>query len=156
MAKFKFKLKTLLSLRRQLEEQAKSALSKAIMSLNRELARLSGIRAAISASLDEFRVLSGGRFEAGRIKEYNRFISAMREREKAQLAEVKAAEGRVEQARRELLEAVQRREMLDKLRDKAYVRYLDDERHAEQMVVDEIISYKIGSNLNGESIEKTQ
>jgi flagellar FliJ protein len=155
MAKFKFKLKTLLSLRRQLEEQAKNKLAKAVMALNRELAALSGIRAAIAATMDAFRALSSGRFVAGRIKEHNYFISAMREREKAQLDAVKSAEAAVAQARGELLAAVQRREMLDKLRERAFARYLGEERRAEQMVVDEIVSYKIGSNLNGESIEES-
>ncbi|MDR1060129.1 MAG: flagellar export protein FliJ [Clostridiales bacterium] len=155
MAKFKFKLKTLLNLRRQLEEQAKNKLAKAVMALNRELAALSGIRAAIAATLDGFRALSSGRFAPGRIREHNYFISAMREREKAQLEAVRAAEAGVAQARGELLAAVQRREMLDKLRDKAFVRYMDGEKRAEQAIVDEIVSYKIGSNLNGESIEES-
>jgi flagellar FliJ protein len=79
----------------------------------------------------------------------------MREKEKAQIAAVKDAEARAAEARDRLVAAMQQREMLDKLRERAYARYLEDEKHAEQMVVDEIVSYKIGRSGNGESIEET-
>ncbi|MDR1438534.1 MAG: flagellar export protein FliJ [Clostridiales bacterium] len=156
MAKFAFRLDTLHSLKRQLEGQAKNKMAKAVSALNRELAALSGIRAAIGMTLDEFRALSGGRFAAGRIKEYNCFITAMREKEKEQLSAVKRAEGLVAVAQRELVASMQQREMFDKLRDKAYASYLGGERHAEQMAADEIISYRIGSNSNGKRIESVE
>ncbi|MDR3119899.1 MAG: flagellar export protein FliJ [Clostridiales bacterium] len=153
MAKFHFQLKTLLDLHRQLEEQAKNKLGAAVAEFNRELMRLDGIKSAIALTVDEFRALSGGRFAAGKIRGYNAFLSMMKERAEAQALVVSGAEERVALARRELLAAAQEHDMYEKLREKAYAKYLDDEKRAEQRVADEIISYRIGSGVNGEERE---
>ena len=151
MAKFTFKLKSILNLKRQLEEQVKFKLGRAIGALNRELSVLRSFEEAISMTVDEFRIASGGVFTAGRIKEYNYFITRMKEKAAEQRIVVSEAEAYVSVVRAELLAAVQQRKMYERLREKAYDKYLDEEKHAEQLVVDELISYKIGSSLHGET-----
>lgn len=142
MAVFKFKLKTLHRLKVQLEDQAKNNFGLAVAALNAEIAKLNRIKAAISMTVDEFRRLSGGRFTAGKIKDYNCFIAAMKEQAVAQQAEVEKAEAAVEEARVALIAAMRQREMYDKLREKAFMRYSDAERRAEYRAVDELVSYK--------------
>ena len=149
MAKFTFKLKSILNLKRQLEEQVKFKLGQAIGTLNRELAILHSIETAINITVDEFRVASGGVFTAGKIKEYNCFITRMKEKAAEQRIVVSEAEAYVAEVRAELLIAVQQRKMYERLREKAYDKYLEEEKHTEQLIVDELISYKIGSSLQG-------
>ena len=142
MAIFKFKLRSLHRLKSQLEDQAKNKFSAAIAIFNAELSVLNRIRGAIAAAVDEFRALSGKRFTAGRIKEFNYFISAMKIKEAAQQTVVEEAMVRVNRAREELIAASRQREMFDKLRDKAFARHMDGERRAEQRTVDELVSYR--------------
>ncbi|MCL2058751.1 MAG: flagellar export protein FliJ [Oscillospiraceae bacterium] len=148
MAVFKFKLRSLHRLKAQIEDQAKNKFGIAIAKLNAELAVLNRIRGAIAAAMDEFRTLSGKRFTAGRIKEFNYFISTMRDKEAAQQTVVEEAMVRVNRAREELIVASRQREMFDKLRDKAFARYMEEVRRAEQRAVDELVSYR-GSLQSG-------
>ena len=150
MAKFTFKLKSILNLKRQLEEQIKFKLGRAIGALNHELAVLQSIEDAIHMTLDEFRLASGGVFTVGKIKEYNVFIQRMKARAEEQKIVVCEAEEYVSQVRAELLAAVQQRKMYEKLREKAHDKYLEDEKHEEQLVVDELISYKTGTSHSDE------
>ena len=148
MAKFEFKLNTILNLKKQLEEQAKLKLGQAITVLNHELALLHSYEDAISMTIDEFRVISGGMFTVSKIKEYNVFIKKMKEKAEEQRIVVHEAEEYVETVRKELILAVQQREMYDNIREKEYDRYIIEEKHNEQMIVDEIVSYKIGCSLS--------
>jgi len=142
MAAFKFKFQTLHRLKSQIEDQAKNRFGLAVTALNTEISKLNCIKNAINATVDEFRELSGGRFTAGKIRDYNYFISTMKEKAAIQQKAVEEAMRVVNKAREELIAAVRQREMFDKLRDKAFIQYMDDEKRAENRVVDEIVSYR--------------
>ena len=150
MAVFRFKLKPLHRLKIQLEDQAKNRFGLAVAALNAEIAKLNAIYAAIQMTYGEFRRLSGGRFTAGKIKDYNNFIAAMKEKAAAQEAVVEEAKRRVELARGELIAAMREREMYDKLREKAYAKYIEDERRAEYSAIDELVSYRVSAPQIGE------
>lgn len=142
MAVFKFKLKTLHRLKIQIEDREKNRFGLAVAALNAETAKLNRIYAAIEMTFDEFRKLSGGRFTAGKIKDYNRFIAAMKDKAEAQEIVVDEAKKAVDLAREALVRAMREREMYDKLREKAFAKYMDDERRAEYVTVDELVSYR--------------
>jgi len=142
MAIFHFKLKTLHRLKSQLEEQAKNRFGIAVSALNEEIRKLNVIKDTISATIDEFRTLSGGRFTAGKIKDYNYFIAAMKEKEAHQAVAVEEATIVADRAREALILAVRQREMFDKLRDKAYSRYIEEEKQAEQRATDQLVSFR--------------
>jgi len=142
MAIFNFKLKTIHRLKSQLEDQAKNKFGLTVAALNEEIRKLNLIKDTISATIDEFRALSGGKFTAGTIKSYNYFIAAMRDREAAQTVEVEKATEVMERAREALIIASRQREMFDKLRERAFTRHMDDEKRAEHRATDELVSYR--------------
>ena len=142
MAIFSFKLKTLHRLKAQLEDQAKNRFGQAVAALNAEIMKLDQIKAAIAATVDEFRKLSGGRFTAGRIKEFNYYITVLKERAALQEIAVQEATHRVNIAREALILAARQREMYDKLREKAFMRHMDEEKRAEHRLTDELVSYR--------------
>ena len=150
MAKFEYKFQVLLDLKKQLEEQAKNEFGKAIARLDREKQELRRIEDAIRMSIDEFRVISGGRFTAGTIKRYNAFIKRMKENAAAQKLIIKKAEEEVEQARQLLVKAIQEREKFEKLEEKEYEKYFEEEKRLDNMIVDELVSYRSGSKSEGE------
>ena len=149
MAKFVYKFKVLFNLRKQLEQQAKNEFGKAVTRLNREKQELERIETAISMTLDEFRTVSGGKFTAGTIKRYNAFIAKMKDDAENQKLVIIQAEEEVEEARIVLVKAMQEREKYEKLEAKEKERYFEEEKRRENMIVDEIISYKIGSKADG-------
>ena len=150
MAVFKFKLRALHRLKTQLEDQAKNKFGAAVARFNVELFKLNKINAAIAAVVEEFRRLSGGRFTAGKIKDFNYYLAAMKEKAAIQEIAVEAALKKVNEAREELILASQEREMYDKLREKAFARHMSDEKRVEQRVVDELVSYKRSSGSTGQ------
>jgi flagellar FliJ protein len=142
MAVFKFKLNTLHRLKKQIEDQAKNRLGIAVAALDAENLKLNRIYAVIETAVGEFRRLSGGLFTAGKIKDYNYFLSAMREKAERQLLAVEGAKRVVSEARDALLAAARQRETFDRLREKSFQNYLEEEKRAEGLIVDEIVSYR--------------
>jgi flagellar FliJ protein len=149
MAKFKYKFRVIFNLKIQLEKQAKNNFGKAAMRLEAEKNELRRIQNAIAMTFNEFRAVSGGRFTANTIKNYNAFIDKMKKLEEQQKLEVKKAEEELEIARQLLVKAMQEREKYEKLEEKEYERYIEDEKRRDNLVIDEIISYKIGSKSDG-------
>ena len=149
MAKFEYKFQVLFDLKKQLEEQAKNNFGKAIMRLEMEICELRRIEAAIMMSIDEFRIISGARFTAGTIKRYNAFIKRMKEKAAEQKRVIIEAEEDVEVARKLLVCAKQEREKFDKLEEKEHDRFFEEEKRSENIVIDELVSYRIGSRFNG-------
>ena len=149
MAIFKFKLKAIHRLKSQIEDQEKNKFSLAVAALNAEIAKMNRIKSAIAAAIDGFRALSGERFTAGKIKDFNYFIAAMKESAAIQAKAVEEALRKVDAAREALIIATQQREMFDKLRDKAFSRHMAEEKRAEQQSVDELVSYR-GTSQSGQ------
>ena len=146
MAIFRFKLKTIHRLKSQIEDQAKNRFGLAVAALNEEIRKLNVIKGVIAATVDEFRTLSGGRFTAGKIKDYNYFIELMKERAAIQKLAVEEATEAVNRAREALIAAARQREMFDKLRERAFTRHMAEERRAEHRATDELVSYRGNSS----------
>jgi len=149
MAKFKYKFRVLFNLKKQFEELAKNNFGKAAMRLELEKRELKRIKDVIAMTIDEFRAVSGGRFTAGSIKRYNAFIKKMKELAEEQKQVVQIAKDELEVARKALVKAMQEKEKFKKLEEKAFSRYVEEEKRRDNLVVDEMISYKIGSKTNG-------
>ena len=149
MAKFRYKFRVLFSLKKQFENLAKNNFGKAVMRLELEKQELRRIECAIAMAIDGFRAVSGGRFTAGSIKGYNAFIKKMKENAEEQEKAVKIAEDGLEVARKALVKAMQEKEKFKKLKEKEFERYIEEEKRRDNLVVDEMISYKIGSRTDG-------
>lgn len=67
----------------------------------------------------------------------------------AQRTEVAKAAEVVELARQKLTEIMQERKMHEKLKEKALLQFLDEEKAAEAKVVDELTSYTYGQRGKG-------
>ena len=138
-----------MNLKRQLEEQAKNNMGKAVARLDREKRELLRIEGIIKMTIDEFRQISGGRFTVGSIRKYNTYIEKMKKSAEEQKLVIIKAEEEVEIARQLLVKAMQEREKYEKLREKDFEKYIEVEKRRDNIVIDEIISYKIGSNVDG-------
>ena len=149
MAKFRYRMQSILNIKYQLETQAKMELGKAQMAYNEEQEKLQKLIDRKAAYLEEGRRMRENAISVDDLRDNRNAVLIMDELIMAQRIEVaKAAEG-VELAREKLTEIMQERKMHEKLKEKALLQFLDEEKAAEAKVVDELTSYTYGQRGKG-------
>ncbi len=152
MAKFVYRMQSLLNIQYQLETQAKMELGRAQMRLTQEEEKLQGLIDRKTAYLEEGRRLRSSRLHIMNLKDNRNAMLIMDEKIEDQREQVKFAEKHVEEARNRLQEVMKERKMHEKLREKAFVEFVREENAAEHKAVDELTSYTYGqrSKIKGE------
>ena len=152
MAKFVYRMQSLLNIQYQLETQAKMELGRAQMRLTQEEEKLQGLIDRKTAYLEEGRRLRSSRLHIMDLKDNRNAMLIMDEKIEDQREQVKFAEKHVEEARNRLQEVMKGRKMHEKLREKAFVEFVREENAAEHKAVDELTSYTYGqrSKVKGE------
>ena len=152
MAKFVYRMQSLLNIQYQRETQAKMELGRAQMRLTQEEEKLQGLIDRKTAYLEEGRRLRSSRLHIMDLKDNRNAMLIMDEKIEDQREQVKFAEKHVEEARNRLQEVMKERKMHEKLREKAFVEFVREENAAEHKAVDELTSYTYGqrSKIKGE------
>lgn len=152
MAKFIYRMQSLLNIQYQLESQAKMELGRAQMHLNEEEEKLQILIGRKEAYLEEGRLMRSDRLHIMDLKDNRNAVLIMDEMIERQRGQVAQAQKAVEEARRKLQEVMQERKMHEKLREKAFVEFVREENAAEHKAVDELTSYTYGkrSKAKGE------
>lgn len=141
MAKFVFKLQSILNIKLKLENQAKIAYGQANAKLKREEAVLQSL--IMQRSMYEKRAveLVSGTINIRDIRENKRSIDIMKSRIRAQMMVVHAAEKQVEAARPKLNEIMIERKTFEKLRERAFEEFKQEVAYEENQAVNELVSY---------------
>lgn len=142
MAKFNYRLQSTLDLKGKLEEQKKIEFGQAIARLEAEKQKKIDLENQKSDNINLFRESIAQGIRPDDLKQYNTYIDVLKIRIKGQDRAIQLAEKAVEKKRLELVEAVQERKKLEKLRERAYEEYVIEEKIAEQKIVDEVVSYR--------------
>lgn len=152
MAKFIYRMQSLLNIQYQLESQAKMELGRAQMRLNEEEEKLQILIGRKAAYLEEGRRMRSDRLHIMDLKDNRNAMLIMDEMTEVQREQVRKAEKVVEEARSRLQEVMRERKMHEKLREKAFVEFVREENAAEHKAVDELTSYTYGqrSKIKGE------
>ncbi len=127
MAKFVYRMQSLLNIQYQLETQAKMELGRAQMRLTQEEEKLQGLIDRKTAYLEEGRRLRSSRLHIMDLKDNRNAMLIMDEKIEDQREQVKFAEKHVEEARNRLQEVMKERKMHEKLREKAFVEFVREE-----------------------------
>jgi len=149
MAKFRYRMQSILNIKYQLETQAKMELGKAQMALNEEQAKLERLIERKAAYLEEGRRMRRETLSVNDLRDNRNAVLIMDELIVAQRIEVAKAAEVVELARQKLTEIMQERKMHEKLKEKALLQFLDEEKATEAKVVDELTSYTYGQRGKG-------
>ena len=146
MAKFVFKLQSILNIKLKLENQAKIAYGQANAKLKREEAVLQSL--IMQRSMYEKRAveLVSGTICVRDIRENKRSIDIMKSRIRAQMMVVHAAEKQVESARQKLNEMMIERKTFEKLRERAFEEFKQEVAYEENQAVNELVSYTYHNN----------
>ncbi len=152
MAKFVYRMQSLLDIQYQLESQAKMEFGRAQMRLNQEEDKLQVLIDRKAAYLEEGRRMRNDRLHIMDLKDNRNAMLIIDDMIETQRGQVALAQKAVDEARRRLQEVMQQRKMHEKLREKAFATFVREENAAEHKAVDELTSYTYGqrSKVKGE------
>ena len=144
MAKFSFRLQSILNLKLRLEEQQRNAFSQAKRRLDEEIEKLDGLYVRLSDYEAEGCRMREDTLKLQDILDNEEAIMRMKEFIEDQKAQVRLYEMRLEEERKKLVDLMQERKMYERLREKAFDAYLEEEKHIEGVENDEHNSYVYG------------
>lgn len=149
MAKFRYRMQSILDIQYQLETQAKIEVGRAQMRLSEEEEKLQGLIDRKAAYLEEGRRMREKSINVNDLRDNRNAVLVMDELIAAQRLQVAAAAEALELARAKLTEIMQERKMHEKLKEKALAQFLEEEKAAEAKIVDELTSYTYGQRGKG-------
>ena len=144
MAKFRYRMQSILNIKYQLETQAKIEVGRAQMRLNEEQEKRQMLIDRKEAYMEEGRRMRKKALRATDLRDNRNAVLIMDEMIAVQELEVRKAEEALEKAREKLTAVMQERKMHEKLKEKALLQFLEEEKAAEFKVVDELTSYTYG------------
>ncbi len=142
MARFSYRLQGVLNLRLQQEEQAKSEFSFAAKELDDQLAILQELENRRKAYIEEgYTLRSQDVMDVQEIVDNNYAEKQIRSMILRQEQVVERYRGKLEVARIKLTKAVQERKMQERLKEKAFEQFVEEEKEAEFKEMDERTSF---------------
>jgi len=149
--RFRFRLESLLKLRRSLEEAAQRALARALADLDQVRGRLAQLHQARNGAVEARRTPLGQRVDLDLWRAVERYLVALERRIAEAGAQVKAAEARVAAAREALVRAHRAHLMLIRLKERRQEQHNLEELRLEARELDEIavLRYRLGPSVPG-------
>lgn len=147
MAKFKFKFQSILNVKKQIEDNLKNMLGRALTELQRRIRALCELEDEKEALIEKINTESEKGITVYKLRKYNSYLSYLNEKIDIQKEKVNEQQKVVDKYREELVKAMQERKMFEKLKEKQHEEYLHEEAYKEQRAVDEVVSYKNNPNL---------
>ncbi|MBO5474182.1 MAG: flagellar export protein FliJ [Lachnospiraceae bacterium] len=144
MARFRYRMQSILNIKYQLENQAKMDLGRAQGILMEEEEKLETFLDRKEAYLEEGRQMRSRELNVHELKDNTYAVQVMDEMIGRQREQVARAEEAVEAARDKLREIMQERKMQERLKEKALEQFMREENAAEFKTVDELTSYTYG------------
>ena len=144
MSKFIYRMQNILNMKYKLEEQAKTEFMLANQVLREEEEKLQKLKDRKSGYEEEVRRLLQNSLQVERIKENQEAITRMGEFIIEQMACVKEAQYQVDLKAEKLTELRKERKAQEKLKEKAFENFLQEENAKESKEIDELVSFTYG------------
>lgn len=141
MAKFIYRMQSILEIKLKMEDQARTEFATAKMHLDEEEEKLQYLKDRKAGYEQLGRELRKDGLKVFEILENKEAIDRMEEFILVQLENVKRAERQLDEARLRLQEAMQESKTHEKLREKAFDEFVREENAREAKEVDELTSY---------------
>ncbi|MBR1470764.1 MAG: flagellar export protein FliJ [Lachnospiraceae bacterium] len=145
MAKFQYRMQNILQLKEKMEEQERNnfaARRRALTEEEEKLAALIGKRNAVAEAGKQLRLTV---IDVRKIQENDQLQRFTEEQVKQQRVKVRVAEKSLEAARTRMQNAMQERKIHEKMREKAFERFIAEMNAAEVKEIDELTSYVYGN-----------
>jgi len=144
MARFAYRMQSILNIKLQLERQAKMEFGQAQAILNAEETKLENMKSRRAEYVEEGRNLRESELDFLKIKENETGIKLMDELIAGQIEVIRRCMRDVERAREKLTLTMKERQAQERLRERAYEEFLEEEKSKEAKEVDELVSYRYG------------
>lgn len=144
MAKFIYKMQSLLNIKEKLEEQEKTAYGLAKATLNEEEQRLAEFVAKKNRYIEEKRVEMSSSIHVQELTLLEHAIKSMEYRVEEQVLVVKRAEREVMLAQARLEHAMKERKIQEKLKEHALDEFKLELEAKEQQEINELVSFRFG------------
>lgn len=145
MARFRFSLENILNIKKKLEEQAKNEFGQANARLFREQEKLEAVSLRSWEVRQKLKMALCETLSVTDIRRREEAVEILKFYVVQQQLAVKRCEKEVEIAREKLNEAMKERKIFEKLKEKAFDEFMQEENRKEQRTVDELMSYKHGA-----------
>lgn len=150
MARFQYKMQSILDVKEKLENKAKQDFAQANMKLETEKEKLAALQKRRSGYMDEGMRLRLERIDVRKIRENKMAVLKMDEYIKNQMVQINLASREVERTRIALQHLMQERKTHEKLKENAYEEFMREEQAAESREIDQLTTYTHGQKLMGE------
>lgn len=144
MAKFVYRMQSILNIKEKMEEQARMEFAAARMRLDEEEEKLKLLYGRKEAYQEQGRALRRDGLRVLEIMENRDAVGIMDEFITDQRFQVSLAERTLEEARLKLQFAMQESKTQEKLRERAFEEFLHEENAREAKEIDELVSYTHG------------
>lgn len=148
MAKFIYRMQSILDIKEKMEEQAKNDFSRARLHLNEEEEKLKKLKDRKEAYEEQGRKLQEKGLNVRDILDNRNAIERMKEFISQQQKAVNTAQAQLEEAREKLQNAMQESKTQTRLKEKAFEQFLKEENAKESKEIDELVSYTYGRKNN--------
>ncbi len=145
MGRFRYRMQNILNIKEKLETQAKNDFAAANMELLEEqdkLARMLEHNRQLEEESKKLRLKES--LSIKEIKDNTLSIELQKEKMKQQALCIHAAEKKVEQKRKVMVDLMQEKKTHELLKEKAFEQFLLDEKAEESKQIDELTSYTYG------------
>lgn len=154
MARFRYKMQSILDIKEKLENKAKQDFAAANKRLQEEMEKLEQLKARKEQYLEEGVRLRSEMLDIQKMKENKMAVLKMDEYIQMQMLEIKKASKAVEAARAALQEVMQERKAHEKLKENAFQDFLKEEQANENKEIDQLTTYTHGQKLMEENTSK--
>lgn len=134
-----------MNIKEKLEEQAKNEFGQANARLFREQEKLEAVILRSEEARQKLRMVLSETLTITEIKRREEAVEILKFYVIQQQLAVRRCEKEVEIAREKLSEAMKERKIFEKLKEKAFDEFMQEESRKEQRTVDELMSYKHGA-----------
>ncbi len=150
MARFRYRMQNILELKEKLEEQEKNNFASRRAALTEEEEKLDAVLAKRNAIVEEGKALRLTTIDVVKIRENQRAKEYAEEAVKQQRVKVRIAEKNLDAARARMQTAVQERKIHEKMREKAFDRFIEEQNAEEVKEIDQLTSYVYGTKEEDE------
>ena len=145
MARFNYRMQNILQLKEKLEEQERNNFAARRRALTEEEEKLQALIDKRNAVAEEGKRLRQTVIDVRSIRENEDLQRYTEEQVKQQRIKVRVAEKSLDAARVKMQEAMQERKIHEKMREKAFERFVAEMNAAEVKEIDELTSYVYGT-----------
>lgn len=148
MAKFIFRMQSVLDVKTRLEQQQRNVFARTRLRLTEEEDKLEALKNRLLSYQEEGASMRSKALKVREIIENQEAIEIVKGYIEEQTATVRMWERTLEEERLKLVEMMKERKTYERLREKAFETYLEEEKHREAVENDEHNSYVYGAKVN--------